>query len=169
MAKKNIPSINYLILLGVIILIICACFASYNLYNIYKNSQINISPLATNEVLYEDLKSTTSEINADTFLLISYVEDEEVYANEKDIKKSLNKKNLLDNVIYLNITDYKDVPNFLNDLNKTLNLEGNLKVKKFPAIVFYKEGEPTTTIDSSDHLINSSDFEQIIDMYQLTS
>ena len=59
MTKKIIPSRNYLILIGVIILVISACFAFYNLYNIYKDNKSKTSPLANKEVLYEDLKETT--------------------------------------------------------------------------------------------------------------
>lgn len=169
MAKRNIPSKNYVILFGIILLVICACFAFYNLYNIYQNNKISTSPLSTKEVLYEDLKNTTKEIDADTFLVISYVHDEKVYENEKDIKKYLNKNNLLNNVMYLNITDYMNDENFIEDLNKTLKLEEDLKITTFPAVVYYNEGIATYTIDSSNHILNQGDFEQIIDMYELAS
>lgn len=169
MKKKKIPSKNYVILLGIIILVICACFAANNLYHAYKENKVRTSPLATKQVLYADLKNTTKEMNADTFLVISYLENESVHSSEKDIKKVLNKYNLLDNVIYLDITDYRNNQNFFEELNTTLNLTGNLQVKKFPAVVYYKEGIPTYMIDSKDHLLSSGDFEQLIEMYELAS
>ena len=153
MTKRNIPRKNYIILIGLIILIICACFASYNLYQYYKDSKVNVSPLATNVVLYDDLKSTTVEINADTFLVISYLQDKTVHENENDIKRVLKKKNLIDNVMYLDITELKD----------------NLRISAFPAVVFYKEGKPSYTADSDNHILNADDFEQLIDMYNLAS
>ncbi|MDE5630507.1 MAG: hypothetical protein K2I70_02800, partial [Bacilli bacterium] len=107
MAKK-IPTKNYVILVGIAILIICACFAFYNVYNEVKDNNISSSPLSTHQVLYEDLTETTMELNADTLLLVSYVQDEEVHNNEKSIRKMLNKKNLLDNLLYLDVTEYKD-------------------------------------------------------------
>lgn len=168
MAKK-IPTKNYVILLGIAILIICACFAFYNVYNEVKDNNISSSPLSTHQVLYEDLKDTTAEMNADTLLLVSYVQDEEVHNNEKEIRKMLNKKNLLDNVLYLDITEYKEQENFIEELNKTLKLEDKLKIDKIPAIIYYKDGIPTVTIDSKNHLVNVGDFEHIIDMYQLAS
>lgn len=169
MSKKSIPTKNYVILFGIIILVICACFASFNLYNIYQENKVRTSPLANKEVLYEDLKNTTIEIDADTFLVISYTQNREIYNNENEIKKYLNKNNLIDNVMYLNISEYISEPNFINDLNKTLKLEDNLKIKKFPALIYYKEGIATYKIDSTDHLLNKGDFEQIIDMYDLAS
>ncbi len=169
MTKRNIPRKNYIILIGLIILIICACFASYNLYQYYKDSKVNVSPLATNVVLYDDLKSTTVEINADTFLVISYLQDKTVHENENDIKRVLKKKNLIDNVMYLDITELKDDDNFMEDLNNTLKLEDNLRISAFPAVVFYKEGKPSYTADSDNHILNADDFEQLIDMYNLAS
>ena len=168
MAKK-IPTKNYVILFGIAILIICGCLAFYNVYNEVKDNNISTSPLSTHQILYEDLQNTTEEMNADTFLLVSYVQDEEVHNNEKSIRKMLNKKNLLDNVLYLDVTNYKDQDNFIDELNKTLKLEDKLKISKIPAVIYYKEGVPTTTIDSKDHLVNQGDFEHIIDMYQLAS
>ncbi len=168
MAKK-IPTKNYVILVGIAILIICACFAFYNVYNEVKDNNISSSPLSTHQVLYEDLTDTTVEMNADTLLLVSYVQDEEVHNNEKAIRKMLNKKNLLDNVLYLDVTEYKEQENFIEELNKTLKLEDKLKIDKIPAIIYYKDGIPTITIDSKNHLVNVGDFEHVIDMYQLAS
>ena len=88
MAKRKIPPINYVILFGIFVLVICACFAANNLYNVIRENRISTSPLATKQVLYEDLRNTTQEINADTFLVISYVQDDEVHENEVEIEKS---------------------------------------------------------------------------------
>lgn len=169
MSKKSIPPKNYLILFGIVLLVICACFAAYNLYNIYQENKVRTSPLANKEVLYEDLKNATIEIDADTFLVISYIQNREIHNNENEIKKYLNKNNLLDNVMYLNISEYINEPNFMDDLNKTLKLSENLKITTFPALIYYKEGVATYKIDSTEHLLNKGDFEQIIDMYDLAS
>lgn len=169
MNKKSIPTRNYLILFGIILLVICACFAVYNIYNIYQENKIRTSPLSNKEVLYEDLKNATIEIDADTFLVISYVQNREIHNNEIEIKKYLNKNNLIDNVMYLDISKYMNDADFIDDLNKTLKLKDNLQIKKFPALIYYKEGIATYKIDSTEHLLNKGDFEQIIDMYDLAS
>lgn len=167
MARKLIPSRNYLILIGVVVLVITACFAFYNLFDIYHDNKSSISPLAKKEVLYEDLKETTKEMDADTFLVISFTQDEQVHNNENEIKKYLNKNNLIDNVMYLNVSEYMADANFIKDLNSTLNLEGNLEIRRFPALVYYKEGVPTYKVDSKDHILNKDDFIQLVDMYEL--
>lgn len=169
MAKKIIPTKNYLILIGLIVLVICACFAFYNLFEIYKENKNSVSPLANKEVLYEDLKNITNELDADTFLVISYTEDNQVHNNENEIKKYLNKINLFNNVMYFNISEYREDENFLSDVNKTLGLKDNLEISAFPAVVYYKEGVATYTADSEDHLLNKQDFEQLVDIYELAS
>lgn len=169
MNKRVIPRKNYLILLGVIVLVFTACLASYNLYNIYQENKIKNSPLSQTEILYEDLKNATVEINADTFLVISYVEDEQVYKNEIEIKNMLKKQDLLDNVMYLNVTEYMLEEGFIQELNTVLKLKDNLTIETLPAIVYYKDGEAVKTIDSKDGLLNVGNFQQLIDMYELAS
>ena len=169
MAKKIIPTKNYLILIGLIVLVICACFAFYNIHEIIKENKSNTSPLANKEVLYEDLDEITNELDADTFLVISYTQDSSVHANEVEIKKYLNKINLFNNVIYFNVSELMTDENFITELNKTLNLKDNLKIKTFPALVYYKEGIATYKVDSKDHLLNKQDFEQVVDMYELAN
>lgn len=164
---RKIPSRNYAILLGIIVLLISACFAFNNLYNAYKEHKISQSPLASKEISYDDLNNTTTEFDADMLLVISYVHDEKVYKNELEIKKILNKYNLYENVTYLNITNYKDQENIISDINKKLGLKKNVEITKFPAVIYYKEGEVTYVIDSKDHLLNAGDFKKIIDMYEL--
>lgn len=169
MAKKIISIKNYVITFGVVILIICGCFAFYNLFQIYQENKISTSPLANKEILYVDLKNATDDIDADTFLLISYVEDRNIHNNELEIKKYLNKKNLLDNVLYLNATEYLNDSNFINDINSTLGLNKNLSIEVLPALIYYRDGSVAYTVDSKDHIINRGDFEHIVDMYELAS
>lgn len=169
MEKRDVPKKNYIILVGVIVLILMACFAAYNIYNIYQENMIKTSPLAETVILYDDLKNATTEINADTFLVISYVEDQKVYNNEKEIRKMLTKKDLLGNVMYLNVTDYMMQDGFIKELNEVLKLKDRLAIETLPAIVYYKDGVAVKTVDSKDSLINVGDFEQLIDMYELAS
>lgn len=165
--KKKSKTKNYIILLGIIVLIISACLAFNNIYKAYQESVISTSPLASKEILYDDLKNTTTEFDADMLLVISYVYDDDLYKNELEIKKLLNKYDLYDNVTYLNITNYKDKENIIDDLNKKLKLENNMSISKFPAVIYYKDGEPSYMIDSKNHLLNSGDFKKIIDIYDL--
>lgn len=167
MKKKIIPR-NYLILTGLVVLVICACLAFNNIYKIYYSKNAKTSPFEEcNQLLYEDLKNATKDIGGDTFLIISYTDDYDVIENEKNIYKYLKKNNLLDNVMYLNITEYIANEDFNEELNKLLKLDTGLTINKYPALVYYRDGLATITIDSTDHLLNKGDFEQLVDMYEL--
>ena len=163
MARK-IPTKNYLIVLGMIILIISACFAIYNLKNIYHENKITKSVFSKNSIKYEDLGNITKDMSADTFLIIGYTQDSKVYQNEKEIKQLLKKQNLLDHVLYLDMSEKKNEDNYLEDLNVTLKLEGINMIKSIPALVFYHEGEVTKVVSEG---VRKDDIAQIIDMYSL--
>lgn len=169
MERKHIPTKNYIIVLGLIVLVLCACLAAFNIYKAYEENSIKTSPLDNQSVLYTDFKTSTKEINADTFFVISYTRDVDVNKNEKAIYKSLKKKNLLDNVLYLDVTEYKDGEDVVSVINNNLKLKDGLEVKQIPALVFYKDGVAVKTVDSREHLLSSDDFDQIIDEYQLAS
>ena len=107
--KKNRIKNHYILILGICVLIGCAIFSTISVFNKVEKDDVNKSPLATNEILYTDIKNALKEINADTFLVISYTGDIQVHKNEKEIEKYLKKINLLDNfnsilnIIYENI------------------------------------------------------------------
>lgn len=169
MEKKKIPTKNYVIVVGFIVLIICACLATFALVRAIEENNLKTSPLSNKEVLYTDFKNSTKEMDADTFLVISYTRDKDVYKNEKAIKKALNKKNLLDNVTYLDVTEYRDSEDVIAVINKQLKLEGSLEVKVLPAVIFYKDGKAIKMVDSKSNLLNADAFEQIIDEQELAS
>lgn len=166
MAKDTIPKKNYLILIGTIILIISACFAIFNIYNIYQETKIKSSVLDKKSIKYEDISETTNDMSANTFLLISYSQNSKVYQNEKDIKQLLKKNNLLDNLLYLDVTDKREDENLINDLNEKLKLDDNNKITAIPAVIYYNENK-VTYVKSGN--VTKDDFAQIIDMYNLAS
>ena len=164
MATKTIPTKNYLIVVGMIVLIISACFAIYNLHGIYQENKITKSLFNKNSIKYEDLSDITKDMSADTFLIIGYTQDSKVYQNEKEIKQLLKKQDLLDHVLYLDMSEKKNEENYLDNLNSTLKLEGTNVIKGIPAVVFYHEGEVTKVVSQG---VRKDDIAQIIDMYSL--
>jgi len=164
MAAKKIPTKNYMIVIGMILLIISACFAIYNLYNIYQDNKITKSVFNKNEIKYEDLGNISKDLSADTFLIIGYTQDSKVHQKEKDIKQLLKKNDLLDHVLYLDMSEKKNEENYLDDLNSVLKLEELDKIKNLPAIVFYHEGAVKKVITEN---ASKDDVAQIIDIYSL--
>ena len=166
MSTKTIPRKNYLILFGTILLIISACFATFNIYNIYQETKIKKSVLDKKSIKFEDLGEIKNDVSANTFLIIGYSQNSKIYQNEKEIKSLLKKNNLLDNVLYLDVTDIKDNENLINDINEKLKLEDGNKISSVPALIYYNENKVTYVKDGT---VTKDDIAQIIDMYNLAS
>ncbi len=166
MSTKVIPKKNYLILIGTILLIISACFATFNIYNIYQETKIKKSVLDKKSIKFEDLGEITNDLSANTFLIISYSQNSKIYQNEKEIKSLLKKNNLLDNVLYLDVTDIKESETLINDINEKLKLEEGNRISSVPAVIYYNENKVTYVKDGT---VTKDDIAQIIDMYNLAS
>ena len=68
--------------------------------------------------------------------------------------------------MYLDVTDFIDDEKTIDKINEDLKLGDTLKVEKVPAIIYYKDGVATKTIDSKDHILQPGDIQQIIDIYE---
>lgn len=167
--KKNRIKNHYILILGVCVLIVCAIFSAISVFNKVEKDDVNKSPLATNEILYTDIKNALKEINADTFLVISYTGDIQVHKNEKEIEKYLKKINLLDNVMYLDMKEYINDENCLTNLNKILGLKNDEEVHALPAVVFYKNGIVESVSNSTNGNLEKSIFKNYIDQNGLAS
>ena len=162
---KEISKTNYFILGALIVLVISICTATYNVYSIYKEYKKGlVSPLnISKEVDYKELSSTTNEMLEDTFLVISYSGDEDIYENEKALKLVFRKYELLDNIIYVDVTEAMEEENFIEDLNKALSLDDNHKVTAVPTIIYFKEGTVKSVIKSKNGIIDSETLKSIIE------
>lgn len=153
---------HYIFISGIVILIVCAIISLVNVFVKADRDNIEISPLATNQILNGDIKNAMKEINADTFLVISYTNDQIVHKNEKEIEKYLKKINLLDNVMYLDLKDYVNDVDYLTNINKSLGLKGENTIEKLPAVIFYKDGSFVKMVDSRKNTLNVEVFKNYI-------
>ena len=61
----------------------------------------------------------------------------------------------------------KDKENYLADLNKSLNLDQ--EVKQVPTIIYVKEGKVVDIIErNDDNMMNVGDFQKLLDIYYVT-
>jgi|GEM_PF-4239772 hypothetical protein len=153
---------HYIFIIGIIVLIVCAAFSLINVFVKTDRDNIDVSPLATNQILNGDIKNAMKEINADTFLVISYTNDQVVHKNEKEIEKYLKKVNLLDNVMYLDLKDYVNDADYLKNINKAIGLKGENAIEKLPAVIFYKDGSFVKMVDSRKNTLNVDVFKKYI-------
>ena len=172
--KKNeryIPTKNYIIAFGVVIgilLLVCYCFAWYN---VYKEDKVSTSYLIKNNIISNEIKDLNeivdvfSEAPDEYYVYVSYTGDEEIFAMEKELAKIIKKYNIADQFYYLNVTGIKDNSDYVNDINRALSLR-NEKIIRIPTIIYYKDGEVVKDgiVSRKDNkMMTSADFQKILD------
>ncbi len=162
--KKNervVPIKNYIYLLIMIIVVVSLTFLIFNINKNYQTEKLETSYLANylTVVKTEELSNILSEPSSELFIFVTKTNDENVFNLEKDLKKIIKKHDLRDNFILLDYTDESNV----EELNKILKSD----IETIPAIIYIKNGEFIKSIDSKESLLKSSDFEKMLDEYEV--
>lgn len=162
--KKNervVPIKNYIYLLIMIIVVVALTFLIFNINKNYQTKKLETSYLANylTVVKTEELSNILSEPSSELFIFVTKTNDENVFNLEKDLKKIIKKHDLRDNFILLDYTDESNV----EELNKILKSD----IETLPAIIYIKNGEFIKSIDSKESLLKSSDFEKMLDEYEV--
>lgn len=161
--KKNyreVPKKNYIILLLMICFIVFITFFIFDINKKYQSRKLESSYLSgyISEVNVGDLNNILTEPSSELFIFVTKTRDEAVYNFEMDLKKVIKNRDLRDNFMYLDYTDGD-----LGELNEVLGSE----VSTIPAIIYFKNGEYVKSIDSSMSMLNSGDFEKLLDEYEV--
>ena len=170
MAKKIRYKNNYLNLFLILIGVILLTIASSNIYKNHLINKINnsyISKYVAN-IQPNEIQNASIEFSPDTFLYISYTGNSDIYNFEIKLKKVLKDKEQIDNFIYMDVTKLMPEEDYLSSLNKTLGLSNN-KLKKLPGIIYYKDNNVVDIIDSNLGLINTGNFVQLLEKYEITN
>lgn len=160
--KRVVPRKNYLYLLIMLVLVVTITFGIVNISKYYDEKKLEESYLSgyISEVTLEDMRNILTEPSSEMFIIVTEINNESVYNTEKDIKKVIKRRDIRDNMMFINYTDSKDD---LTELNKVLKSD----IKSIPAIIYYKNGEVVTSIDSYNGLINAGEFEKLLDSYEV--
>lgn len=159
--KRVVPKKNYLYLLIMLMIVVFVTFGIVNISKYYDEKKLEKSYLEgyISEVSLEDMKNVLTEPSSEMFIIITKVNNQNIFNQEKEIKKVIKRRDLRDNVMFINYTNKND----LNELNKVLGSN----IKTIPAILYYKNGEFITSIDSTNGLINAGEFEKLLDSYEV--
>lgn len=154
MEKSNIKDKkrfkNYIIL--IIIFILCWGLTLYlcewyKVYNDYEK-QTPVIRGTLSEITYEDLDHYVVDVpSVIVYICTSY--DDNCRNFEKNFKKYVNKKDLNDSIVYLNITNI-DKQQFINDFNNKYNYKGKL-TGNYPAFVSFKDGKINSVLQATDN------------------
>ena len=123
MKGKKKDNRRYLNLLSILFGVVLMTIGSSNIYKNRQENKINNSYLSKfiANIQYNELENARLEFSPDTFLYISYTGNKDIHNFEVKFKKLLRDKELLNNVIYLNIDEeINEEENYLELLNKKL-------------------------------------------------
>ena len=113
----------------------------------------------------DEVNQILTEAPTEYFILITYLNDEKNNELETGLKPIIDKYKLNDSFYYLNIDNIKDEDNYLTRLNNTFNTD---KIKKVPIILYYRDGKIVDTVSRyDDNTINASDFQKLLDIYEI--
>ena len=163
---REIPKKNYLIVLVVSILVVVltlyvrSFYISYTSYNI--DSSIFVSK-SINQINFDDIDYAVNE-TTDSVIFISYNGEKEISNMERKLYREIEKKNLNDRIIYLNVTEYLENNKYVEMLrNKYPKL--SVDINKAPMFIYVKDGECIDVIDSSNGLVTYKTLNTLLSKY----
>ena len=168
--ERFVPVKNYVIVVLVAIAIIALVLYGFSWHKVIKENRVSTSYLIKEKVIsnemqtIEELNDVFSEAPSEYFLYISYTGSEQIYKMEKELTTLINNYNLNEKFYYLNITDIKKEDNYIDKLNKTLDLK-NKKITSVPTILYFKEGKLIDIINKEENnMMDIGDFQKILDV-----
>ena len=138
--KKKGGLKNYLILAAIFLAGIAITFYLCNLYTVYDEYQKQTPVIRDTlfEITEKELSPYIAE-NPTTIIYMCTSANEKCRNYEKDFKKLIEKYELQDEFVYLNLTGV-DKDKFISDFNDEYNYKVKL-TKNYPAIVLFEDNE----------------------------
>lgn len=162
---KSKPTKNYYTVLVVSLVVIVVTLLARRIYLNYVQS-LNVSLFqdkSINQINTDDLDYALTEVS-EAILYVSYSNDKEITNIDRKIYKVLERKSLIDKVIYWDITDlYKD-GNYMSQLrDKFPEISNNISIA--PLIIYIKDGKAIEVLSSEYALLSTDMLKDMIDKY----
>lgn len=158
--KKKVK--NYIILVFVVLLFVGLVLYLCKWYKVYDEYQKDIPVIrdSLQEIVNEDLEHYILD-NPSSLIYICTANDENCRDFEKKFKKLIEKDELADEIIYLNVTGI-DQNNFVNSFNEKYTKKKKLTTN-YPAIVVFDEGKVVSILQAKkDNKIKIDDVKHFI-------
>ena len=158
---RKIPTKNYLVVFVVSILVIIFTLyfrAFYLSYQVYKQSDSYFSYMKVNEVTKKDFDFILSETTSN-ILYIGYGSNK-LYSLEKKLYREIEKSNMLDRLIYWNVTEYMEEGEYLQILKEKFN---NVIIYEAPSIIIIENGNATGSYMVNDDLFRSKILRELLE------
>lgn len=164
---RVIPTKNYIILVVLFVAIVALVLYLCNLYHVYDEHQREIPVIrgTLSEIQPDELEHYLME-NPTSVIYMCTASDESCRDYEKDLKKLVEKKELQESIIYVNLSDI-DQLEFIDKFNAKYPYRVSLK-KNYPAFVAFEDGKVRSILQADkDDELTISETEQFIELNQI--
>jgi hypothetical protein len=155
---------NYILYFMFILIVIVLSFYISAWIRNYNSIKTSVSYLEgkTYELNLNELQVSISEMN-EAIVYIGYNGNSNIYKLEKDIYKKIKKENLLNNFVYINVSNYDNYEEVLiNELGNGID-----KIQA-PLIIYFKNSFPVKVINSNNKkIISVNELNELIEFYDL--
>ena len=141
-SKKKIIK-NYIILTVICILVVGLTLYLCECFKVYKEEQKKIPVIRgslINEITEVELEPFLIE-NPSTVIYVCTASNEKCRDFEKDFKKVINKYNLEESIVYVNLSDVEDQKAFVDQFNASHPYKKGKLTTNYPALVLFEEGK----------------------------
>lgn len=149
--EKEIPLKNYILLSIVLILTIVVVIYFFLWKNTYEKSKLQ-TPILDDYLLvinYNELNNYLVE-NKDAIIYVSKLNDESIRLFENKFKNIINKNNLNNKILYLDLTEELKENNIVKEINKKYGK----KMTEIPSIIIIKDGKISSSYNIKENKYN---------------
>lgn len=149
--EKEIPLKNYILLSIVLILTIVVVIYFFLWKNTYEKSKLQ-TPILDDYLLvinYNELNNYLVE-NKDAIIYVSKLNDESIRLFKNKFKNIINKNNLNNKILYLDLTEELKENNIVKEINKKYGKE----MTEVPTIVIIKDGKISSSYNIKENKYN---------------
>ena len=149
--EKEIPLKNYILLSIELILTIVVVIYFFLWKNTYEKSKLQ-TPILDDYLLvinYNELNNYLVE-NKDAIIYVSKLNDESIRLFENKFKNIINKNNLNNKILYLDLTEELKENNIVKEINKKYGKE----MTEVPTIVIIKDGKISSSYNIKENKYN---------------
>ena len=163
--KKSKPAKNYYTVLVVSVLVIVLTLVFRKIYLNYVES-LNVSLFqdkSINQINTEDFDFALTEVS-EAILYVSYSNDKEITNVDRKIYRLLEKKSLIDKVIYWDVSELYSEGKYLSQLrDKFPEVSDSISIA--PLMIYIKDGKAVEVLSSEYSLLNTDMVKELIDRY----
>lgn len=163
--NKKIPTKNYIIVFVVFAICIAVVFGVRAWYRNYMEYNLTI-PVLSGKISELKLDEFDEYVTAhdDFYLYIGTASNSNCRSIENKLVDELEKRNIKDETIYLNMSEEKNSNELYNKLSKMGTINKNFK---YPVFAIIKDGKILGIVAKSKSTVRIGDIEKLLDEYEV--